>query len=469
MHSLSRSLTALLNRISSRINRGPGRAPAMPGQSWHRGPLRQPPPQCRGVAKSSPFRPLAAVAILVAICCGAAPAALTAATVDRALGQSSTPVASKVTPPPGAFLIAQSNSPPSSVRPPASASPPMEAVPPMKANRDSIIDIWRKSRGEDASGVPSRPIFSGPPKPKPFERALGRPAPIPPAGGAFVQTRGQDWRLIRLDYLRPMGGYLLLVTLGALALFFLLRGRVRIEGERSGRLLTRVSQTSRLVHWFVAVTFILLAVSGLTILFGRVLLMPLIGKEANSVLTSAMMQGHNLFGPLFIVGILLMALMFVKDNIPTLGDVKWFLKGGPLFLGHEPAGKYNGGEKLWFWTAVISGIALSLSGIVLLFPQITGSIDYPMLANLVHGIAALIVIAFSMGHIYLATVVEGTMEVMTTGKCDETWARQHHELWAEQQLGPDTSDRGGTKHATKQDSTQGPGQIASGSAALPAE
>ena len=170
-----------------------------------------------------------------------------------------------------------------------------------------------------------------------------------------------------------------------------------------------------------------------------------------------MMQGHNLFGPLFIAGIIAMALIFFKDNLPRRADLKWLLKGGPFFINHAPAWKFNAGEKFWFWAAVLGGLALSGSGLILEFPQLAGAVDLTLYANLVHGVAALLLIAMSLGHIYLGTLgVEGTLQTMTTGRCSQAWARQHHSLWAEEKLDRETIERprGEKSNSTARTSTQ---------------
>jgi len=155
-------------------------------------------------------------------------------------------------------------------------------------------------------------------------------------------------------------------------------------------------------------------------------------------LASAVMQTHNLFGPIFSISLIALFFSFVRGNLPTLTDLRWLLKGGGLLGGHASAGRYNAGEKTWFWTAVTAGVLLSGSGFMLLFPDFIGVRDLLQSAELVHGLAALGFVGFAIGHIYLGTIgTEGTFEGMTTGNVDENWARTHHDLWlAETQTNP---------------------------------
>lgn len=248
----------------------------------------------------------------------------------------------------------------------------------------------------------------------------------------LVQSEGEEWRSIRNGPVSWYGGALLLVALGATVLFSLLRGQVKIDGGRSGRLIPRFTMAERMIHWYVASLFILLAISGLTILFGRYVLLPVIGPTAFGVVASAAMQGHNLFGPLFVFGVVTMLVAYAADNIFQAADAKWIIRGGSLLGRHAPSWKYNFGEKTYFWVVVLTGLALSVTGILMEFPVLTQTLQQVQLANIVHGSAALIVTALAIGHIYLGSIgVEGALEGMTAGVVDENWAREHHDLWAE--------------------------------------
>jgi formate dehydrogenase subunit gamma len=184
----------------------------------------------------------------------------------------------------------------------------------------------------------------------------------------------------------------------------------------------------------------------------------LIGADAFGVIASASMQGHNLFGPLFILALLALFVTFVRGNGYRWIDLKWVLKAGGMFGGHASSGRYNFGEKSWFWWATLCGITLSVSGMLMLFPDhlpgllAQAGTDVPperflmQLANLAHGIAAVAFIAFGLGHIYLGTVgMEGALEGMTRGTVDENWAKEHHDLWYEEHLAEATTDVAGAE------------------------
>ncbi len=288
---------------------------------------------------------------------------------------------------------------------------------------ESDSDLWRRVRRADSFTLGGT--------------AMGSPI--------LVQSNGEGWRAAHNGFIARYGGYLVLLTLAVIVVFASVRGPIMIKGGRSGRTLKRFTQAQRTIHWFVAVTFILLAMSGMILLFGKYLLAPVIGQQAFAVVASASMQGHNLFGPLFIFALLAMIATYVGDNLLKAVDFVWLAKGG-LFTGaHVSSWKFNMGEKLFFWLVVVAGLVISISGVVLDFPMLAETLDQLRLASLVHGAAALLLILPALFHIYLGTVgVEGALEGMTAGEVDENWAREHHDLWAEnaEPAGPELATAG---------------------------
>ncbi len=248
-----------------------------------------------------------------------------------------------------------------------------------------------------------------------------------------IQIEGEEWRKVRNEWIRPIGGGVLLFAFGGIILFALFVRRVPIEGGRSGRPVSRFTRYQRAVHWFTASVFILLAISGLILLFGRTILIPIIGKSAFAAVASAAKQGHNLFGPVFIVALLLLLPAFFRHNRPFWQDLAWLARGGFLSRREPPSGKFNGGEKLWYWLLTVFGLIIAGSGIFLDFPAIAPALVYLQFSHILHAVAAVVLITFAIGHAYLGSAgVEGVLEGMTTGCVDENWARQHHPLWLEE-------------------------------------
>ena len=251
---------------------------------------------------------------------------------------------------------------------------------------------------------------------------------------ARATTAGEAWRNYRNGPLTHLGGWMLLGVVGLLAALYFIAGPVRLKSPRTGRLIERFTALERIAHWSTALTFVLLALSGLTLLFGKYVMMPLFGHPLFGWLAFVCKNLHNFVGPLFTVSIIVTFVIFVKDNFPGRGDLTWLLRLGGMFGGkHAPAGRFNAGEKLWFWFGVVGlSLIVSASGFVLdmLVPGIVYSRGNMQIANVIHLAGAVIVTGMAMGHIYLGSIgMEGALEAMTTGHVDDEWAREHHDLW----------------------------------------
>ncbi|MCU7918601.1 MAG: formate dehydrogenase subunit gamma [Candidatus Thiodiazotropha sp. (ex Epidulcina cf. delphinae)] len=250
--------------------------------------------------------------------------------------------------------------------------------------------------------------------------------------GVLINAYGDRWRKFRMQQLIPIGGYMLMGIVVVLAVFYLVRGKVPIEGGESDRKLPRYSTYERMIHWFIASIFLFLAITGLILLFGRPVLIPMLGKETFSILASACKEGHNLMGPLFLLALILVFIKFVRRNIYQKGDLSWLLRGGGI-IGpkHVPSNFFNMGEKTMFWMLVLVGSLIVVSGLVLVFPLFGQGREWMELAHVGHAIGALLMIGVIIGHIYIGTIgMEGAIEGMKTGYCDLNWAKEHHDLWA---------------------------------------
>ena len=246
----------------------------------------------------------------------------------------------------------------------------------------------------------------------------------------LIQQSGEQWRHWRMTDLIPKAGLLLASTFGLIVVFRLVRGKITIQAGRAGNTIQRFTRRQRYVHWTTATLFIALGLTGMTMLFGRHVLLPWMGPEWFSSLALIAKRIHDIAGPLFSLSLLLMMLIFIKGNAPNLADIQWLLKGGGLLGKHASAGRYNLGEKAWYWWAMLGGSVLIVSGMVLLFPNFGQPREAMAFYHMMHGIAAAAVLAFAFGHIYMGTLaMEGAFEVMATGQCDVNWAKEHHDLW----------------------------------------
>jgi formate dehydrogenase subunit gamma len=257
---------------------------------------------------------------------------------------------------------------------------------------------------------------------------------IPDAkSGTLIQPAGRDWRQFSQVTLKWIAALSVLGMLALLLVFYLTRGMVRIEAGRSGRTIVRFNGFERFVHWMTATCFILLALSGLNITFGKGLLYPLIGPEAFAALSQWGKYAHNYLSFPFTIGVALIFLTWIGSNIPNKRDLEWFRRGGGLFgKDHPPAGHFNGGQKAIYWFVVLAGTVMAVSGYVLMFPfQGTGIADMQT-AQIVHGVVAAVFVAIMLAHIYIGSVgMEGAFEAMAGGEVDLNWARQHHPDWVD--------------------------------------
>jgi formate dehydrogenase subunit gamma len=268
-----------------------------------------------------------------------------------------------------------------------------------------------------------------------LDRIQGRVSIPDQRSGVLEQPAGREWREFRNVTLRWIGGIAILGILAVLVIFYLSRGMVRLESGRSGRTIVRFTAFERFVHWMTATCFVVLAISGLNITFGRPLLLPLIGHEAFSEWSQWAKYAHNYLSFPFTIGVVLIFLMWIAGNIPNKVDVEWMKRGGGI-VGHDhpPAYRFNAGQKAIYWIVVVGGGLVAATGYELMFPFYISGIEGMQLAQMVHSIVAVLFVAAMLAHIYIGTIgMEGAFEAMGTGTVDINWAKEHHSLWLEEQ------------------------------------
>ena len=287
-------------------------------------------------------------------------------------------------------------------------------------------------------------------------------------GPVLIQDGGMAWYEFRAGPLSSYGGYLLLGTIAALALFYILRGRIGLDAQPTGRTITRFKAFERFSHWLLAGSFILLGITGLASLFGRKFIIPLMGHEANSTLLIATKFIHNNVSWAFMLALVFVFFLWVWHNIPDRTDITWFAQaGGIVGKKHPPAKKFNGGQKIIFWSVIVLGASISASGLSLLFPfdmllfaksfalfndlglpQMLGAGELPValapqeemqLAQAWHAIVSFVLMAIIIAHIYIGSIgMEGAFDAMGSGEVDEAWARQHHSIWVDEVTAKET-------------------------------
>lgn len=330
---------------------------------------------------------------------------------------------------------------------PAAAQAPADAAPAASAPAGFVAPALPKADESNAQRAKSQPGNNAP-----FWRGVhdsGTTPGISNLPGAeqgvliqpFVQypgsrytTAGEAWRQVRNQWIIPYGGSLLLITLLALALFYVSKGSLGGHVPDTGRLIERFTYFERAAHWSNATAFSVLAISGLVMAFGKFFLLPVLGLTLFGWLSYALKTAHNFAGPLFAVSLIVVFLTFVRDNLPNRHDLNWLAKGGGLLGDHEiPSERFNAGEKIVFWGGVfLLGFIVVASGLVLdkLVPGLAYLRSDMQIASMVHGVATVLMMVLFAGHIYMGSIgMKGAYAGMKTGYVDEAWAREHHELW----------------------------------------
>lgn len=254
--------------------------------------------------------------------------------------------------------------------------------------------------------------------------------------GVLIQPAGRAWDYFHEVILHWLGTIVILGMIAVLAIAYLIMGPIRISAGRSGIKIPRFNGFERFSHWLTAVSFVVLGLTGLNITFGKIVLLPLIGPDIFSGISQAAKYTHNFVSFSFVVGLFLIIALWIKDNIPRQVDIEWLKEGGGFIKSkHPPAGRFNAGEKIVFWFALVAGAAAIVSGYLLMFPFYVTDIAGMQIAQIVHAVIAVLFVAAILAHIYIGTIgMEGAFEAMGEGTVDLNWAKEHHSLWLEEQM-----------------------------------
>ena len=254
----------------------------------------------------------------------------------------------------------------------------------------------------------------------------------------LIKPDNKGWADLHGTTVKAVSIWSLVIMLGLLVAFYLIRGRIRIDKGFSGRKILRFGAIERFAHWMLAVSFIILALTGLNLVIGRQVLLPLLGEGGFGTVSAWGKLAHNYLAWPFMLALVLVFLVWVVHNFPTKLDLQWLSQGGGLFKRgvHPPAKKFNAGQKLIFWSVVIGGAALSFTGVMLLFPELAGSPADWQLYQVIHGVVAAVLTAIILAHIYIGSIgMEGAFDAMGKGEVDLNWAKEHHSLWVEEVQG----------------------------------
>ena len=300
----------------------------------------------------------------------------------------------------------------------------------------AVTPVLAQQLGPDGAPNPTASVASEQQLLQQSPRIEGQIAQPNERARVLMQPAGRQWDHFHEITLRWLGAIVILGMIVALGAAYLIMGRLRISKGRSGQKVPRFNAFERFSHWLTAVSFVILGLTGLNITFGKIVLLPMIGPEAFSSLSQAAKYVHNFVSASFVIGLVLIVALWIKDNIPRKVDVDWVKQGGGFIKSkHAPSGRFNAGEKLVFWFALGAGVAVIISGYLLMFPFYVTDIAGMQIAQVVHAVIAVLFVAVIIAHIYIGTLgMEGAFEAMATGEVDLNWAKEHHDLWLAQQL-----------------------------------
>jgi formate dehydrogenase subunit gamma len=293
-----------------------------------------------------------------------------------------------------------------------------------------------------------------------------------PMASTLVQSDGDNWRAFKNGPLAQFGGWLLAFIIVVLVVFRLLRGQIKVDSGLSGQTVERFNAFERAVHWLTASSFIVLGLSGLNVMYGKYVLLPILGQGAFASLTYYGKLAHNYLGFAFMLGIALMFVLWVRHNIFDGTDLKWIAQGGGMLSkgAHPPAKRFNFGQKCIFWIVIFGGVTVSVSGLALMFPyEITPwsetfailnifglglpidltALQETQLSVLWHSAVAFVMIAVIIAHIYIGTPLgmEGAIDAVASGQVDVNWVKEHHSLWGDEVLSQGASSGEGEQPA----------------------
>ncbi|MBR2574657.1 MAG: formate dehydrogenase subunit gamma [Loktanella sp.] len=263
------------------------------------------------------------------------------------------------------------------------------------------------------------------------------------SAGNLIKPENKSWASFQVGTLQTLSVVAVVGMVGLLTLFYMVRGRIQVDSGMSGLKILRFGAIDRFAHWTLAGTFIILALTGLNLIIGTSVILPLLGENAFGTLTAFGKIAHNYLAWPFMVALALIFVLWVIDNIPDKVDLEWIKQGGGLLKKgvHPPAKKFNAGQKVIFWSVILGGAGLSFTGVMLLFPGFAGAPADWQLYQTIHALIAAGLSAIIIAHIYIGSVgMEGAFDAMGTGEVDVNWAKEHHGLWVEQEKAKPAKD-----------------------------
>ena len=201
--------------------------------------------------------------------------------------------------------------------------------------------------------------------------------------------------------------------------------------SHAGKKIYIFSFFKRVVHWVSALAFMVLVPTGVMIVFGKYF--------GGGTPVEIARHLHGMATIFFLISVIPMFLFWVTEMLPTFDDIKWmFILGGYLSKEKQeiPAGKFNAGQKMWFWLATAGGVVMIATGAAMFLQDFDygiakvfglSQIDLLRAAAIIHSVLALPIIAFFFAHVYMSLfAIKGAIQSMITGYKEEDEVRFLH-------------------------------------------
>jgi len=224
----------------------------------------------------------------------------------------------------------------------------------------------------------------------------------------------------------PYVGPILMLIIFLIVLHYHSYGPKRITFDPYSEEIQRFSLTERAIHLFRLIAFVVLAVTGLIIAFNLHLWQELLFPSPQR-----MLDFHIWSGVVCIITTVAGIWLWFRDALFASYDRVWVSKFGG-YLGHKgevPAGRFNAGQKMFYWYTAGFGVLMSITGVMLIFRDSFG-LSTVCITSTFHNLLGFFMIAGVVAHAYLGTVANpGTWRVLIDGSVSREWARHHHPIW----------------------------------------
>ncbi len=250
---------------------------------------------------------------------------------------------------------------------------------------------------------------------------------------ANYNTFGALWTKLQGEYIATIAFIALICVLAAFALHYIVIGPKQFSHQ--GKKIFAFSLFERIFHFIAALSWVILVPTGLIMMFGSYF--------GGGVFVRVCKNLHAFASVLFLLAIFPMLVCWIKRMLPAKYDISWMLiVGGYLSKVKRPvpAGKFNFGQKAWYYIAVFGGFVMIITGAFMYFLDFNSTaiqglfglsqIELLRLCAIIHNFLGILCAVFFLVHIYMAVfAIKGSIHSMITGYKEEEEVYILHSYW----------------------------------------